>query len=102
MDDHLSWGFDQQLCCDGGASTDGGRENPELRGFLDVCQGFRDARQRVVHRLVDRGAILGGQPVFPVPNVERRFLERNLFDVFVLDPDRCAHFLFAAPLVPPI
>ncbi len=71
-----------------------------LRGLFDVCQGFRDARQRVVHRLVDRRAILGGQPVFPVPYVERRFLERNLFDVFVLDPDRCAHFLFAAPLVP--
>ena len=58
----------------------------------------RDARERVVHGRVDRRAILGGQPVLPVPYVERRFLERNLFDVFVLDPDRCAHFFGNAPL----
>ena len=55
--------------------------------------------KRFVHRRVDRRAILGGQPVFPVPNVERRFLEWNLFDVSMLDPDRCAHFFRDAPLV---
>ena len=71
-----------------------------LRGLLDVGQRPRDARERVVHGRVDRGAVLGGQPVFPVPDVERRFLERNFFDVFVLDPDRCAHFFGNAPLVP--
>ena len=64
-----------------------------LLGLLDVGQRPRDARKRVVHGRVDRGAVLGGQPVFPVPDVERRFLEGNFFDVFMLDSDHGAHFL---------
>jgi hypothetical protein len=33
-----------------------------------------------------------------VPDVERRFLKGNLFDVFPLDPHRSTHFLYNAPL----
>ena len=44
---------------------------------LDVGQRPGDTLVGVVHRAVDRRAVLGGQAVFLVPDVERRFLERD-------------------------
>ena len=46
-------------------------------GRLDVGQGPGDTLVGVVHRAVDRRPVLGGQAVFLVPDVERRFLERD-------------------------
>ena len=56
---------------------------PVLAHFLalDIGQRARDALVGVVHRLVDGRAVLGGQAVFLVPDIERGFLERNGIDV---------------------
>ena len=46
-------------------------------GRLDVGERAGDALVGVVHGAVDRRPVLGRQAVFLVPDVERRFLERN-------------------------
>ena len=58
---------------------------------LHVGERARDALVRVVHRLVDGRAIFGGQPVFLIPDVVGRFLERNTADVFGLYFDHRIH-----------
>ena len=70
---------------------------------IDVVYGHggervRDALPGVVHRLVYGRAILCGKPVLLVPNVERRFLARDLVNVFGLDLDRSPHEFLVAPL----
>src|SRR5260221_306583 len=58
---------------------------------LDVGQGARDTLVGVVHRRVDRRAVLRGEAVFLVPDVERCLLEGNRIDVLVLKLDHGIH-----------
>ena len=61
-------------------------------GFeFDIRQGAGHALVGVVHGLVDGCAVFGGQAIFLVPDIERRFLERNRVDVFVLEFDHAIH-----------
>jgi hypothetical protein len=61
------------------------------RFWFDIRQRARDALVGVVHRLVDGAAVFGGQAIFLVPDIERRFLERNRIDVFVFEFDHAIH-----------
>ena len=64
---------------------------------FDVRERARDALVGVVHRLVDGRAVLGGEPVFLVPDVERCFLEWNRVDVFGFDLHDSVHVIRGAP-----
>ena len=70
------------------------------RLVFDVRQRACDALVGVVHRLVDGRAVFGGQAIFLVPDVERRLLERNGIDVFVLEFDHAIHGWDLFPVVP--
>jgi hypothetical protein len=61
------------------------------RFCFDIRQRARDALVGVVHRFVDGTAVFRGQAIFLVPDVERRFLERNGIDVFVFEFDHAIH-----------
>ncbi len=52
---------------------------------LGIGQRACHALVGVVHRLVDGRTVLGGQTVFFIPDVERRFLEGDRLDVFRFD-----------------
>ena len=56
-----------------------------------IGERSRDALVRVVHRFVDRGAVFGGETVFLIPNVDRRFLIRNAAYISGLDFDHRVH-----------
>ena len=75
---------------------------PLLPGRLifDIRQSAGHALVGVVHGLVDGCAVFGGQAIFLVPDVERRFLERNCVDVFVLEFDHAIHGWVLLPDVP--
>jgi hypothetical protein len=65
---------------------------------LDIGECARDTLVGVVHRPVDRRTVLRGEPVFLVPDVERRFLKGNRVDVFVLELDHGIHCSDGSPL----
>ena len=51
---------------------------------LDVGERARDALVGIVHRLVDGRAVLGGEAVLLVPDIQRGFLERDGIDIEIL------------------
>src|SRR6185437_9531438 len=65
---------------------------------LDVGQRPGDPLVGVVHRFVDGLAVLGGQAVFLVPDIERGFLEGDRVDVFGFDLHYDIHGPAGAPL----
>ena len=65
-----------------------------LCGRLDVGEGTGDTLVGVVHGFVDGFATLGNEAIFFIPNVDRRFLERNAIDVFRLEFDDAVHACF--------
>src|SRR5208283_211186 len=66
---------------------------PRLAKFLGfhVRERARDPLVRVVHRSVDGRAVLCDQTIFLIPDVVRRFLERNTADIFGLYFDHAIH-----------
>ncbi len=56
-----------------------------------VRERARDPLVRVVHRPVDGRAVLRDQAIFLIPDVVRRFLERNTADIFGLYFDHRIH-----------
>ncbi len=65
---------------------------------LDVGQRAGDTLVGVVHGVVDRRAVLGGQAVLLVPDVERRFLEGDAAGIPGLNLHGSAHCGDAAPV----
>ena len=66
---------------------------------LDVGERARDALVGVVHRLVDGRAVLRGQPILLIPDVEGGFLKRNAADVFGLNFDHRIHGYLSRSLI---
>ncbi len=66
---------------------------PLFAAFLgfNVGERARDAFIGIVHRIVDGRTVFRGQPIFLVPDVEGRFLERYIADVFGLYFDHRVH-----------
>jgi len=58
---------------------------------LDIGERARDTLVGVVHRLVDGRTVLGREAVLLVPDVERRFLERNGVQAQGIDLDHSVH-----------
>ena len=65
---------------------------------LDVRERARDALVGIVHRLVDGRAVLRGQAILLVPDIERCFLEGNRIDVFGFDLHDGVHVIRGAPM----
>src|SRR5256884_975739 len=65
--------------------------------LLDVGERARDALVGIVHRPVDGRTVLRREAIFLVPDVERRFLERNGVDVPGTDLDDSVHVIRGAP-----
>lgn len=60
-------------------------------GRLHVGERTRDTLVRVVHRAIDRRAVLCNQAIFLIPDVIGRFLIRNAADIIWLDLDHRIH-----------
>ena len=65
--------------------------------LLDVGERARDALVGIVHRFIDGRAVLGGQAIFLIPDIERRLLEGDGVDVFRIDLDDGVHVIRGAP-----
>src|SRR6516164_3555574 len=64
---------------------------------LDIGKRSRHTLVGVVHRLVDGRAVLGGEAILLVPDIERRLLERNGIDILRLDLHDSVHVIRGAP-----
>ena len=60
-------------------------------GRFHIGERTRDTLVRVVHRAIDRRAVLCNQAIFLIPDVIGRFLIRNAANVFWLDLDHRIH-----------
>ena len=65
--------------------------------LLDVGERARDALVGIVHRFIDGRAVLGGQAIFLIPDIERRLLEGDGVDVLRIDLDDGVHVIRGAP-----
>ena len=65
---------------------------------FDIREGARNALISVVHRLIDGRSVFCRKAVFLIPDVERRFLERNAAYILGLYFDHRIHGYLKAPL----